>query len=125
VHCRAHLRVVLATIVVIAPVSSAVARADSPEASAKLHVSLMPEQLGRGTTIEFDFALSGTHGHAELPPPVTALSLLYPQDFGIFTSGLGLASCARADLEAFGPRACPSRSVMGSRSPTKSSTRKR
>ncbi len=104
----------LVVIFVLASVaSSAGAHVGSSEALAKLHVSLVPEQLGSGTTIEFDFVLSGPRGHAELPPPVTALSLAYPQGFGIVTSGLGLASCARSALETFGPRACPSRSVMG------------
>ncbi len=91
----------------------AFAAADAPEATARLHVHLVPEQLGRGTTIEFGFVLSGARGKGELPPPVTALSLLYPRGFGIITSGLGLASCTTDVLETRGPSGCPSRSLMG------------
>lgn len=98
-------------LVICVAMSSAVARADTPKASARLHVSLVPEQLGRGTTIEFGFVLTGTHGN--LPPPVTTLSLLYPHGFGIVTSGLGLASCTTTELETFGMNGCPSRSLMG------------
>lgn len=109
---RARSRLALA-LVVLATAPSTLAHAEGPEASARLHVSLVPERLGRGTTIKFDFVLTGPRGEPELPPPVTALSLLYPRGFGIITSGLGLASCSSAALEAFGPSACPSRSLMG------------
>ena len=107
---RATLTVAL---IVVAAVLPAVAHSDTPEASATLHVSLIPEQLGRGTTIKFDFALAGPQGSRELPPPITTLSLLYPRGFGIGTSGLGLASCIPTALEALGPSGCPSRSLMG------------
>lgn len=107
-----RVRVALAVALVwCSATSSAVARADTREVSAALHVSLVPEQLGRGTTIEFGFVLAGPHGR--LPPPVTALSLLYPHGFGIVTSGLGLASCTTTELETLGPSGCPSRSLMG------------
>lgn len=102
-----------AALIVLAAALPTVAHADTPEASATLHVSLVPEQLGRGTTIKFDFALAGPHGVGELPPPITALSLLYPRGFGIVTSGLGLASCTTTALETLGPSGCPSRSLMG------------
>jgi hypothetical protein len=41
------------------------------------------------------------------------MSLLYPRGLGILSSGLGLATCLSAALETFGPRGCPSRSLMG------------
>ena len=44
---------------------------------------------------------------------MTTMSLLYPRGFGILSSGLGLATCLSAALEALGPRGCPSRSLMG------------
>jgi hypothetical protein len=100
-------------IVLLALVLPVVAHADEPEASASLHVSLVPEQLGHDTTIEFGFVLTGPPGNGGLPPPVTALSLLYPHGFGIVTSGLGLAGCTETTLEAFGPSGCPSQSLMG------------
>jgi hypothetical protein len=79
--------------------------------SATLHVRLVPKRLGHDTTIEFGFKLQGEHGR--VPPPVTTIALLYPHNFGIFTSGLGLASCTVPTLEALGPKGCPSRSLMG------------
>lgn len=79
--------------------------------SATLHVGLTPEHLGRGTTIEFGFDLAGPAG--SVPPPVTTISLFYPRDFGILTSGLGHATCTTATLEVLGPSGCPSRSLMG------------
>lgn len=85
--------------------------APSTGATATLNVALVPEQLGSGTTIEFGFTIAGKHG--SLPPPVTTMTLLYPHDFGILTSGLGLASCTTAALEALGTSGCPSRSLMG------------
>jgi hypothetical protein len=106
---RATLLAALATTLLLA----APARAAPPEASALLHVELVPKQLGKGTTIKFGFTLNGPHDNGELPPPVTALSLLYPRGFGIITSGLGLASCTVEELERQGPTGCPSRSVMG------------
>lgn len=79
--------------------------------SATLHVALVPEHLGRGTTIKFGFDLSGPAG--SVPQPVTAISLFYPRNFGILTSGLGHASCTATALELHGPPGCPSRSLMG------------
>jgi hypothetical protein len=107
------VRLALVGILAAAALLSAVSRADAREASATLQVALVPERLGQGTTIKFGFALTGPHGTRELPPPVTALSLLYPRGFGFVTSGLGLASCTANELETHGPNGCPSRSLMG------------
>lgn len=104
---------VAALVLFVVAALPASAHAAQPEAFATVRVSLLPEQLGRGTTIKFGFVLSGPHGSRQLPPPVTALSLLYPRGFGIVTSGLGLASCTSATLEALGAAGCPSRSLMG------------
>jgi hypothetical protein len=79
--------------------------------SAALHVALVPEHLGRGTTIEFGFDLDGSGG--SVPQAVTTVSLLYPSNFGILTSGLGHATCTHAVLEERGSSGCPSRSLMG------------
>jgi hypothetical protein len=79
--------------------------------SVKLEVSLVPEQLGHGTTIEFGFRVTGPQG--SVPPPVTKIALSYPADFGIVTSGLGLATCTASLLEIIGPNGCPSQSLMG------------
>jgi hypothetical protein len=79
--------------------------------STKLHVALVPEQLGHGTTIKFSLHVAEPNG--SVPPPVTKLALSYPADFGIVTSGLGLATCTAIVLEIVGPRGCPSQSLMG------------
>jgi len=79
--------------------------------SARLQVSLVPEHLGEGTTIEFGFRITASNGG--VPSPVTTIELRYPKNMGIATSGLGLASCTAPLLETFGPNGCPSRSLMG------------
>ncbi len=77
----------------------------------KLHASLTPERLGAGTTIAFAFTVSTTTGR--VPSPLTGVELLYPANLGLATSGLGLATCTAAILEALGPEGCPSESLMG------------
>lgn len=89
----------------------AAARAARPAQTARLTATLTPEQLGEGTTIGFNLRILTSGG--ELPPPVTEVDLRYPEDLGIATSGLGLATCATALLETAGPQGCPSDSVMG------------
>ncbi len=79
--------------------------------TARLTATLTPEHLGEGTTIGFNLRIV-TAGDA-IPPPLTEVDLRYPKDLGIATSGLGLATCAPALLEADGPQGCPSESVMG------------
>jgi hypothetical protein len=79
--------------------------------SARFGATLTPERLGQGTTIGFNLRIL-TAGD-EIPPPLREVDLRYPQDLGIATSGLGLATCSPALLEAAGPPGCPSESVMG------------
>jgi hypothetical protein len=79
--------------------------------TASLAATLTPEHLGRGTTIGFSLRVATAAG--KVPPPLTEVDLRYPQDLGIATSGLGLATCSTAMLEALGPQGCPSDSVMG------------
>ncbi len=107
---RSLLAFVVVLAIAAAP-SPASGRANTATTSATLHVALVPEHLGQGATIRFDFTLTGAHG--TVPPPVTTMSLLYPRGFGVLSSGLGLAPCLSAALEALGPRGCPSRSLMG------------
>jgi hypothetical protein len=78
---------------------------------ARLTATLTPEHLGEGTTIGFNLRILAPRG--EIPPPLTMVDLRYPQDLGIATSGLGLATCTPALLEAVGPEGCPAESVMG------------
>jgi hypothetical protein len=79
--------------------------------SVKLAVSLTPERLGAGTTIIFSFQIAAPPG--QVPPPLTAIDLLYPANIGLITSGLGLATCEAATLETLGPEGCPPDSLMG------------
>jgi hypothetical protein len=83
----------------------------SATTQAKLEVELVPERLGRGTTIDFGFRLAGPGG--TIPPPVTQIALYFPADLGIITSDLGTASCTTATLELAGPEGCPSQALMG------------
>jgi hypothetical protein len=76
---------------------------------AKLNVSLTPERLGQGTTIAF--AIQITSPNSQVPPSLTNMDLLYPANLGIITSGLGLSTCSRTELEA--QAACPPDSLMG------------
>ena len=41
------------------------------------------------------------------------MELHYPKDLGIGTSGLGLSTCRAGMLIGYGPKGCPSTSVMG------------
>ena len=79
--------------------------------SVKLGATLTPERLGQGTTIGFNFQIDAPAG--EIPAPLTEIDLRYPENLGIATSGLGLATCSAARIEALGPRHCPADSVMG------------
>lgn len=79
--------------------------------TARLAARLTPERLGHGTTIQFGFTISAAAG--AVPSPLTSVGLLYPANLGLATSGLGLAICTAAILEALGPEGCPSESQMG------------
>jgi len=83
----------------------------SASQTARLEVGLVPERLGQGTTIEFGFRIAASGGG--VPSPVTRIELRYPRHIGIVTSGLGIASCTQALLEALGTKGCPTRSLMG------------
>lgn len=77
----------------------------------RLQASLTPERLGHGTTLGFGFDVLLPAGQD--PVPLTRIDVLYPANLGIATSGIGLASCTAATLEASGPQACPEESLMG------------
>lgn len=98
-----------ALVAVLASLTASAAAAAAPTAT--LTASFQPDRLGGHTTLQFGFAFST--GSAALPPPLTQVELRYPADIGIYTSGLGLATCEARTLEADGPRGCPANSVMG------------
>ena len=77
----------------------------------KLKASLVPERLGHGTTVGFGFEVSAADGR--VPSPLTSVELDYPGNLGFAISGLGLAICEAATLEALGPDGCPANSRMG------------
>jgi hypothetical protein len=106
---RSHVARRVAVIALILCAAAPAAAATSQ--SAHLEVGLVPERLGRGTTIEFGFHITANGGG--VPSPVTRMELRYPKNLGIITSGLGLASCTQTVLESLGVEGCPSRSVMG------------
>lgn len=87
------------------------ASANAAGSSVKFTVKLTPERLGAGTTIHFDFRITGPRG--SVPPPLTGVDLLYPVNMGLINSGLGLATCSSVRLEIFGPEGCPKDSLMG------------
>jgi hypothetical protein len=80
--------------------------------SASLHVGLTPERLGGETTLSLGFQVNASAG--AIPSPLTAIDLHMPRNLGIATSGLGVATCQVATLEAHGASACPANSRMGS-----------
>jgi hypothetical protein len=76
-----------------------------------LRASFTPEKLGAPTTIAFGFDIATPR--RKVPSPLIDVALLYPKNLGIATSGLGLATCTPAKLQAHGPRGCPVNSRMG------------
>ena len=71
--------------------------------------SFQPEILGQRTTLSFGFRIAAPAG----PPAVTTIDLSYPRKLGIALSGLGLATCTAAALEASGLEGCQADSIMG------------
>jgi hypothetical protein len=79
--------------------------------TAKLSVGFRPYHLGSGTSVEFNAQISTTSGG--VPSPLSELDMQYPSTLGFAVSGLGLATCSKARLEAGGPAGCPVNSHMG------------
>jgi hypothetical protein len=79
---------------------------------ATLRASFAPKRLGSPTTLSF--AVSIDPPAAGAPLPLSAVTVTYPSDLGLATSGLGLATCDPLQLEAQEAAACPPDSKMGS-----------
>jgi hypothetical protein len=77
---------------------------------ATLSAALTPEKLGASAAVSFGIQIAGG---GQLSAPLTAIDLRFPVDLGIATSGLGLAACPPAELQAYGPAVCPANSRMG------------
>ena len=103
---RAHILTVALALCVCLPGTAWAAQ------SASISTAFAPERLGAPTTLSLGFQI-GT-GAGQVPSPLTGVDFHYPADLGIATSGLGVASCAVAQLEAHGPSVCPPDSLMGS-----------
>lgn len=80
--------------------------------SVSISTVFTPLRLGAPTTVSLGFQISAPAG--QVPSPLTGVDFHYPSNLGIATSGLGVASCAVAELEAHGASACPPNSQMGS-----------
>jgi hypothetical protein len=79
--------------------------------TASISASFSPERLGAPTAIAFGFEI---HGEGEaIPSALTGIDFHYPNDLGLGTSGLGLATCDPKRLAAHGPKVCPPNSIMG------------
>jgi hypothetical protein len=79
--------------------------------TARISAVFTPERLGAPTASTLGFQIVAPAG--QIPSPLTGMDFRYPADLGIATSGLGVASCDPARLEADGPSACPPNSIMG------------
>ncbi len=79
--------------------------------TATMTATFAPDRLGAATTVSFNFQIASPGRAADL---LTGIDFRYPSNLGFATSGLGVASCAPAALEARGPSICPPDSRMGS-----------
>jgi hypothetical protein len=79
--------------------------------TATMTAAFTPNRLGAATAVSFNFQIAAA-GHD--PDLLTGIDFRYPANLGFATSGLGVASCAPAALEARGPSICPPDSRMGS-----------
>jgi hypothetical protein len=79
--------------------------------TATMSATFAPDRLGAATTLSFSFQIAAGPRAADL---LTGIDFRYPANLGFATSGLGVASCAPAALEARGPSVCPPDSRMGS-----------
>jgi hypothetical protein len=78
--------------------------------TATMTAAFAPDRLGAATTVSFNFQIAAAPHAADL---LTGVDFRYPANLGFATSGLGVASCAPAALEARGPSVCPPDSRMG------------
>jgi hypothetical protein len=79
--------------------------------SVTLGAAFAPYRLGGRTTVELDLHIAAPAG--QIPSALTEVEVRYPQDLGFALSGLGVAVCSPATLEAAGAGGCPANSIMG------------
>ncbi|HVR04802.1 MAG TPA: hypothetical protein VMS02_02095 [Solirubrobacteraceae bacterium] len=78
---------------------------------ASISAGFSPLRLGAHSALRLGFQIGTRDG--SLPSALTGLDFHFPSNLGIGVSGLGVASCPAARLEAEGPKACPANSIMG------------
>ncbi len=78
---------------------------------ARMSAAFSPERLGAPTALSVGLSLAGAG--AQPPAPIGGIDIHYPQNLGLITSNLGLASCPPEALEIEGPSTCPANSRMG------------
>jgi hypothetical protein len=79
--------------------------------SVELYPSFTPYRLGARASIDLDLQIQAPPG--QIPSALTEIEVRYPQNLGFALSGLGLAVCSPAMLEALGAGGCPADSLMG------------
>ncbi len=106
-QCRrsAAPALVLALVVWVAPAASAQAIT-----SASIAATMHPNRPHARGAVTLSVVYSG--GEFGLPSPVRGLTLRFPAGLGLDIPRL--SACNVTELERIGPRACPSRSVIGS-----------
>jgi hypothetical protein len=104
---RSRARVLLAVLALCACLPGTARGA----ATARMSAAFAPERLGAATTVSFGFQIAAGDQASAL---LIGMDFRYPANLGIATSGLGVAACPPATLEAHGPAACPANSRMGS-----------
>jgi len=103
---RRLVGVLAAAVLLLCPCSTAWA-----DQSASFAATFAPYRLGARTTIVLNLEVHAPAG--EMPSALTEVEVRYPQNLGFALSGLGLAICSAAKLEAHGTEGCPANSIMG------------
>lgn len=99
---------VLCAVLLVFACTQAVAQASE---RGKLTVAFKPYRLGQDTNITSTFEIWNTNG--QLPAPPTEFELRFPTSLVFSTSGLGLATCQPAALEARGVEGCSPNAQIG------------
>lgn len=103
---RAH---VLAVALALCAATASTARGAT---TITMSAAFTPNRLGASTTVSLGFQISAPA--RQVPSPLTGVVFHYPINLGIATTGLGVASCPPAELQAHGASICPPDSRMGS-----------
>jgi hypothetical protein len=77
-----------------------------------MSAAFTPDRLGASSIVSLGFQIRAPAG--QVPSPLIGVDFHYPVNLGIATTGLGVASCPPAELQAHGASICPPDSRMGS-----------